>query len=766
MEKIKKLFGKMRNIDFKVNYDFQRLFTLTKREIRNSFLTPVSFLVFGLFIIIISIILFGVNQFLQYGRGELTEMFTAVAFAFVIIVPALTMGAISKEKQSGTIEFILTQPISEFSFLLSKFLANVLLLAILLALTIPFSLVVGFLTPLDFGQVAMQYFGSFLLGASFISIGIAVSSIFKSEIASLLISILISVLFIISGTQLLSFIPIGLQSIFEKISLLSHYQSLSRGVLDLRDLLYFFGFIFAFLSIAYYSIVSLKLPRKHKELMNTRLFLITSIVIAILIGILGQVIPGRLDLTQNQRFTLAQESRELISEIPENLNITFYSSGNLPAEFQSITRAVTDILRDYIIFSNNKIEVETKDPQSSEEIKTEALGKGVQELIFAVDSSDSTQRVAGFAGITFEYKERSQVINLSSEVSENLEFEISSKIKELVVEDKPDIGFITNNVSNSMLSNYRIFNSELSRLYDVVDLQLTNENSTIPENIKAIIIAGPNGEFGDLVTNSLKEYFTNGGSIFLLTDTITLSQESGLPQINANALSNLFEDYGVVVDSNLVYDLRQNNLIDLGGGTFVLPAEYPLWFIANQNPESKDILKNVSNISILWGSSISIDSSKSESTKVFKLFETTDEANVQNSDSINISLQQNFAPKDDDSIRTVVVGLENVNGGRAVVVGDSEFITDDLINELRARQQGLDTLNLSMALGSVEWISKESQLSSLRARNRLPTRLIIEDTQRVLLIASSVVIPITAIALSGLFVQMKRRRESKKIYAP
>lgn len=765
MEKIKSIFRKIRNRKFKINYDFSTLFTLTKREIRNSFLTPVSFLVFGLFIIIISIILFGVNQFLQYGRGELTELFTAVAFAFVIIVPALTMGTISKERQSGTIEFILTQPIGEFSFLISKFLANVLLLVILLLLTIPFSLVVGFLTPLDFGQVAMQYFGSFLLGASFISIGIAVSSIFKSEIASLLISIFISVLFIISGTQLLSFIPIGLQSIFEKISLLSHYQSLSRGVLDLRDLLYFIGFIFAFLSIAYYSIVSLKLPRRHRELMNTRLFLLTSIIIAILIGILGQVIPGRLDLTQNQRFTLAAESRELISEIPENLKITFYASGNLPAEFQSITRAVTDILRDYVIFSNNKIEVETKDPQSSDEIKNEALGKGVQELIFAVDSSDSTQRVAGFAGISLEYKESSQVINLSSEVSENLEFELSSKIKELIVEDKPDIGFVTNNVSNSMLSNYRIFNSELTRLYDVVDLQLTAENSTIPENIKAIIIAGPNGQFADEVVNSLKSYFANGGSIFLLTDTITLSQDSGLPKINSNSLANIFEEYGVVVDSNLVYDLRQNNLIDLGGGTFVLPAEYPLWFIANQNADARDILKNVSNISILWGSSLSVDESKSESTKLLRLFETTNDANVQNSDAINISLQQNFESKEDDSIRTVAVGIENSNGGRAVVVGDSEFITDDLINELGARQQGLDSLNLSMALGSVEWLSKESQLSSLRARNRLPTRLIIEDTQRVMLVASGVIVPISVIALSGFFVQIKRRSESKKLYS-
>lgn len=765
MEKIKSIFRKFRNRKFKINYDFSTLFTLTKREIRNSFLTPVSFLVFGLFIIIISIILFGVNQFLQYGRGELTELFTAVAFAFVIIIPALTMGTISKERQSGTIEFILTQPIGEFSFLISKFLANVFLLVILLLLTIPFSLVVGFLTPLDFGQVAMQYFGSFLLGASFVSIGIAVSSIFKSEIASLLISIFISVLFIISGTQLLSFIPIGFQSIFEKISVLSHYQSLSRGVLDLRDLLYFIGFIFAFLSVAYYSIVSLKLPRRHRELMNTRLFLLTSIIIAILIGILGQVIPGRLDLTQNQRFTLAAESRELISEIPENLKITFYASGNLPAEFQSITRAVTDILRDYVIFSNNKIEVETKDPQSSDEIKSEALGKGVQELIFAVDSSDSTQRVAGFAGISLEYKESSQVINLSSEVSENLEFELSSKIKELVVEDKPDIGFVTNNVANSMLSNYRIFNSELTRLYDVVDLQLTAENSTIPENIKAIIIAGPNGQFAEEVVNSLKSYFANGGSIFLLTDTITLSQDSGLPQINSNSLANIFEEYGVVVDSNLVYDLRQNNLIDLGGGTFVLPAEYPLWFIANQNADARDILKNVSNISILWGSSLSVDESKSESTKLLRLFETTNDANVQNSDAINISLQQNFESKEDDSIRTVAVGIENSNGGRAVVVGDSEFITDDLINELGARQQGLDSLNLSMALGSVEWLSKESQLSSLRARNRLPTRLIIEDTQRVMLVASGVIVPISVIALSGFFVQIKRRSESKKLYS-
>src|SRR5260221_1453988 len=248
-----------------------RLWTLVMKELSNYFSSPVAYIVLILFVIVLAILLFGLAKYSQYGSADLTQMFSFVGLAFIIIVPALTMGAISREKQTGTIEYILTQPITELEFILAKFISYAVLVLVMLTLTLPITVLIASFSGLDLGQALMQYFGAFLLGLCFVSVGIAVSALFKSEIASFLTSLVISAFLIIIGTNIVSFLPSSINNLLERFSLLSHYQSMSRGVLDLRDLLYFVAFILVFISISYFLLIKDKFPPKHEHLKNVKI---------------------------------------------------------------------------------------------------------------------------------------------------------------------------------------------------------------------------------------------------------------------------------------------------------------------------------------------------------------------------------------------------------------------------------------------------------------------------------------------------------------
>ncbi|MEO6728922.1 MAG: Gldg family protein [Candidatus Dojkabacteria bacterium] len=736
---------------------------LARRELSNYFSTPVSYIILTLFVVIVAIILFAAFSYLKFGTADLGQLFTAISFAFIIIIPALTMGSISREKQSGTIEFLLTQPITEFQVLIGKFMAYAFLVLLMLLLTIPLAFTINLASPLDFGQAAMQYIGGFILGLCFVSIGIAVSSFFKNEIASLLTSLFISVLFIITGTQFFNLFPIEFQSLINKFSLLTHFQSISRGVFDIRDILYFAAFIIVFLSIAYYKLLSEKYPSKDRYLDYSRVFLCAILIVTLLIGYFGQFIPGRIDATSNQRYTLSGATINLLNKLDKNFDITLYSSGNLPQDFQPILRDVEDILRDYAFASNGKVVVTQKDPSADNIAKDEATAAGIKENIFAVNNSDSSQQVAGYFGLTFGYGGTKDFMNLSSDVTSQLEFQLTKKIKKVSGIDRFKIDFIANNVKQARSSTYTQFNTDLAELFDVTDLTLDSSVKEIPADVKAVVLAGPNQKFEDSQLAVLKNYYNNGGSIFLLTDPIDIDP-SGAPQKIDNSLSDMFKENGVIVNQDLVYDMTNNNQIQAGTGLFPIIINYPFWMISKQTAEGADVNKGVGTLTELWGSSISLDSSKFGSSKVNRIYETSDESNFQTLPDVSIQIDQKFVAKDSDKKQTVAASIENEKGGRAVIVGDSDLLSDDVLSALNGRPGSQDSLSVAFGISSIEWLTKDAALSSIKIKNRIADSLNVDAEKSALIIGVGIVFPIVLFVSIGGFRFYMRKKEAENVY--
>ncbi len=177
-------------------------------------------------------------------QASLQSFFGVAYWSLFFFIPALTMRMIAEEKSSGTLELMLTKPISDWQLVLGKFLSALLLIGISLALTLPYYITVASIGPLDHGAVWTGYMGLLLMSAAYISIGLFASSITNNQIVAFLLSLLIGIFFHFLFGFLAQYSPGFIGKILSYLSLHSHYQSITRGVVDSKDLIYFLSVIF------------------------------------------------------------------------------------------------------------------------------------------------------------------------------------------------------------------------------------------------------------------------------------------------------------------------------------------------------------------------------------------------------------------------------------------------------------------------------------------------------------------------------------------
>jgi ABC-2 type transport system permease protein len=182
--------------------------------------------------------LYGSDVFLV-GQASLQSFFAVAYWTLFFFTPAITMRTIAEEKRTGTIELILTKSVSDWQLIVGKYLACLMLIGVALLSTLPFYFTLTNIGPVDHGAVICGYLGLLLMSSAYISIGIFSSCITNNQIVSFLLSLLIGVFFLIIFQALSSNFTGVIGSILSYLSISDHYQSLSRGVIDSRDIIYF-----------------------------------------------------------------------------------------------------------------------------------------------------------------------------------------------------------------------------------------------------------------------------------------------------------------------------------------------------------------------------------------------------------------------------------------------------------------------------------------------------------------------------------------------
>ncbi len=218
---------------------------ITKRELQSFFDSLIAYIMIVVFLALSGLFtwLYGSDIFFV-NQASLQSFFGIAFWTLFFFIPALTMKQIAEERKSGTIEMLLTKPVSEWQVLWGKFLAILTLIAIALALTLPYYITVWKLGPIDHGAVWTGYLGLLLMSSAYISIGIFASTVTNNQIVAFLLALFIGIFFHIIFGFLASNMSGTVASLFSYLSLSGHYDSITRGVVDSKDIIYFFSIIF------------------------------------------------------------------------------------------------------------------------------------------------------------------------------------------------------------------------------------------------------------------------------------------------------------------------------------------------------------------------------------------------------------------------------------------------------------------------------------------------------------------------------------------
>ncbi len=225
---------------------FKTIWTLFKKELMSYFNSPIAYIFIGVFLLVTNWLFF--KPFFYQGQAEMRNYFGLLPWIFLFLSPAITMRLWSEEKKTGTIEFLLTLPITSVQTVLAKFLSALSFLAITLVCSFSIPFTVASLGNLDLGPVIGGYLGAIFLGGAYLSLGLFISSLTKNQIVSFIIALVSCfIAFIVGADFIVMSAPEFIAPILEFIGLGSHFQSISRGVIDSKDIIYYLSFVFFFL---------------------------------------------------------------------------------------------------------------------------------------------------------------------------------------------------------------------------------------------------------------------------------------------------------------------------------------------------------------------------------------------------------------------------------------------------------------------------------------------------------------------------------------
>jgi ABC-2 type transport system permease protein len=228
------------------------MMVILKRELSSYFATPLAYVFIFIFLVLSGVFTFYLGNFYEREQADLTPFFSFHPWLYLFLVPAISMRLWSEERKSGTLELLMTLPVTKLDAVLGKFLAAWLFAGLALLLTFPLWITVNYLGDPDNGVIVTSYIGSWLMAGAFLAIGSCMSAVAKNQVIAFILCGVVCLLFILAGFPLvLNVFEAWLPSIFvdtmASLSFLTHFSAISKGVLSLVDVLYFLSLMVAWL---------------------------------------------------------------------------------------------------------------------------------------------------------------------------------------------------------------------------------------------------------------------------------------------------------------------------------------------------------------------------------------------------------------------------------------------------------------------------------------------------------------------------------------
>jgi ABC-2 type transport system permease protein len=429
----------------------RQILAVARKELSSTFGSPLGFIFMGTFLLVSLFVFFWVEAFFARGIAEIRPLFRWLPLLLIFLVSALTMRQWSEEARSGTLEMLLTLPVHPFKLVVGKFLAILTVVALALALTSGLPLTVSFLGRLDWGPVLGGYLAALLLAATYTAIGLFVSSRTSNQIVALIVTLLLGGLFYLVGSgAVLSLAQGRLDDLLRALGTGSRFESIERGVLDVRDLLYYLSLTLLFLTLNVVSLESKrwsqgKLTRRKRQNAVYGVGLIA--LNLLLLNLWLQPLAGlRADITQERRYSLSATTKELLANVQEPVLIRAYVSENTHPLLAPLIPQVRDLLREYEIAGRGSVTAEAVDPQRNPDLEQEANQTyGIQPRPFQVADRYQASLVNAYFDILLRYGDQSEVIPFDQLIEvlptsagtpevrlRNLEYDLTRSLKKVV----------------------------------------------------------------------------------------------------------------------------------------------------------------------------------------------------------------------------------------------------------------------------------------------------------------------------------------------
>jgi ABC-2 type transport system permease protein len=429
----------------------RQIFALAKKELNSYFGSPMALIFVGVFLAATLFTFFWVDTFFARGLADVRPMFGWMPILLIFLVAALTMRQWSEEERTGTLEILLTMPTRTLQLVLGKFLGVLGLVAVALGLTLFIPLSVSLLGHLDWGPVAGGYLAAILLAAAYAAIGLFVSSRTDNQIVALILTVLIGGLFYMVGAASVAGFAAGsLAEILRAIGTGSHFESLERGVVDLRDLVYYLSLTVMFLAFNVVSLNSKRWSHGPQSQGYRRNMTLAAALIALNLVVLNiwlyPVSLARADLTAQREYSLSPATTDLLSNLPEPLLIRGYFSQKTHPLLAPLVPQIRDMLEEYKIASKGKVVLEIVDPLQNPDLEAEANRTyGIQPTPLQAADRYGASVVNAYFDILIRYGDQSQVLNFRDLIEvqpsatgqpevrlRNLEYDLTRAIKKSV----------------------------------------------------------------------------------------------------------------------------------------------------------------------------------------------------------------------------------------------------------------------------------------------------------------------------------------------
>ena len=388
---------------------------IAKKEISLFFSSPIAYLFLAAFAGVTLFTFFWGEAFFARNIADVRPLFEWMPLLLIFLASTLTMRMWSEERRSGTLEYVLTQPVPLWHFVVGKFLGCVALLVVALAITLPLPITVAILGDLDWGPVLAGYLATLLLGAAYLSIGLFVSSRSDNQIVSLITAVALCGFFYLLGSKAITdFFGTAASEWLRLLGTGSRFESITRGVIDVRDLYYYLSLILIFLALNTFALERERWAVTGDKQHHQGWRVVTGLLVINALGAnlwLGQINSLRMDATQGNQYSISSATEHYLNQLQEPLLIRGYFSSKTHPLLSPLVPQIRDLIKEYEIESHGKVRVEFIDPAMNPELEQEANQKyAIQPVPFQISDRYQASVVNSYFNVLVQYGDEYQVL--------------------------------------------------------------------------------------------------------------------------------------------------------------------------------------------------------------------------------------------------------------------------------------------------------------------------------------------------------------------